>query len=319
MPGGRELSVRPDAGPRVTVIPRTDVTFDSAGLPCAAWLYRPSTAAPYPIVVLAHGFGLTREAKLDAYARRFVRAGYAALVFDYRHFGDSAGEPRELLDIDAQLDDWRAALAFVRGLPDIDRSRIALWGTSFSGGHVAAVAAEDRGLAALISQVPYSGLGGRGRVPDLGFLGRMVVAALRDELAGRRGGAAHIPLVAEPGGQGFAAFVRPGALHGMLRLLPEGHRWTNRFTPRVTLRMPRYRPFDPADRISAPWLVLVCDRDSITPADQAAARASRAPRVQIRRLPYEHFEIYLGRAFEESVTAQLDFLAQHLGPWPVGQ
>ena len=49
----------------------------------------------FPGVVLAHGWTGVREQRLDAYAERFAGAGLAALVFDYRHFGASAGEPRQ--------------------------------------------------------------------------------------------------------------------------------------------------------------------------------------------------------------------------------
>ena len=95
-------------------------------------------------MVLAHGFGGVKEARLDAYAERFAAAGYAALVFDYRHFGDSGGEPRLLIDIGRQQADWRAAIAFARALEGVDGERIALWGTSFSGGHVIELAADGR-------------------------------------------------------------------------------------------------------------------------------------------------------------------------------
>ena len=69
---------------------RLDVTFNSAGTDCAAWLYRPDGEGPHPLVVMAHGFSATRELRLDAYAERFCAAGLGALVFDYRHFGASA-------------------------------------------------------------------------------------------------------------------------------------------------------------------------------------------------------------------------------------
>ena len=95
-------------------------------------------------VVLAHGFGGVKEARLDAYAERFAAAGYAALVFDYRHHGDSGGEPRLLIDIGRQHEDWRAAIAHARGLDGVDANRIAAWGTSFSGGHVVELAAADQ-------------------------------------------------------------------------------------------------------------------------------------------------------------------------------
>src|SRR5919202_566943 len=112
---------------------RTDDRFDSGDTDCAAWLYG---SLPAPLIVMGHGLGAVREMRLDAYAQRFAAAGFAALVFDYRHFGASGGEPRQLLDVRRQLEDWRAAVAFARTVDGIDPERVALWGTSFSGGHV---------------------------------------------------------------------------------------------------------------------------------------------------------------------------------------
>ena len=295
------------------IIARTEVGFLSAGLRCAAWLYRPAGPGPHPVVVLAHGFAFTRAARLDAYAERFVDAGLAALVFDYRHFGASEGQPRQLMDIDRQLGDWRAAISYVRSLDGIDADRVALWGTSFSGGHVAALAAADPRVAAVISQVPYSGLGGRGRLPRPVFLARMVAAAVRDEVRARLSRApAYLPLVAEPGSEVFAPFVERGATAALLDLFPPGYGWPNRFTPRVMLRLPGYRPFETASRIGCPWLVLVCDDDTITPPGQAAALASRAPRMELHRFPVGHFEVYLGEWFERAVGVQTEFLRRHL-------
>ena len=105
---------------------------------------------------MAHGFSGVREQRLDAYAERFAQAGMAVLVFDYRHFGASEGEPRQLLSIARQLEDWRAAVAHARSLEGIDTKRIALWGSSFSGGHVIATAAKDPDVAAVVSQAPYT-------------------------------------------------------------------------------------------------------------------------------------------------------------------
>lgn len=295
----------------VPAIERADLSFASGGEPCAAWVYRPESSGPAPAVLLAHGFGLVREARLDGYAERFAAAGLVAVVFDYRHFGASEGFPRQLVDIGRQLADWRAAIVFTRALDGVEADRVALWGTSFSGGHVAALAVEDAGVAAAVSQVPYSGLGGRPGPPRFGFLVRMLTAALRDELRERRGRApAMVPLVGEPGT--FAAFTRPGAPELLRALLPAETTWVNAYTPRVALRLPRYRPFDAAARIRCPWLVLVCDDDAVTPADRAAALASRAPHLELHRLPTGHFEVYTGEWFERAVAVQIEFLRRHL-------
>src|SRR5512134_341413 len=136
---------------------RSEITFTSSGQRCAAWLYVPDGATePLPCVVMAHGFGGTRSDGLPAFAERFVGAGLAALVFDYRHFGDSEGEPRQLIDIAKQLEDWTAAIAYARTRPEVDGARIALWGSSFSGGHVVPTAVRDGQVRAVVSQGPFA-------------------------------------------------------------------------------------------------------------------------------------------------------------------
>jgi dienelactone hydrolase len=102
---------------------RLDVKFASGRDTCAASLYLPAAQGPSPVVVLAHGWTGVREQRLDAHAERFAAAGLAALVFDYRHFGASSGQPRQLLDIKRQLADWAAAVASVRARPELDRGR----------------------------------------------------------------------------------------------------------------------------------------------------------------------------------------------------
>ena len=99
---------------------RQDVTLPGE---LAAWLWHPEGATG--CVVLGHGLSAVRDQRLPAYAERFADAGLAALLFDYRHFGASGGEPRQLLDIQRQLEDWRTALAYARGL-DGDRARRAV-------------------------------------------------------------------------------------------------------------------------------------------------------------------------------------------------
>ena len=94
------------------------------------------------MVIMAHGFGAERTFGLPAYAERFLQRGMAAFLFDYRNFGDSDGEPRNLVSNHRHIKDWEAAVAHVRGLPDIDTEKIALWGSSYSGGHVIVTAGE---------------------------------------------------------------------------------------------------------------------------------------------------------------------------------
>jgi len=114
---------------------RADTEFKSHGTRCGAWHYVPEGAGPHPYVVMAHGLGATTELGLDDFARKFAEAGYGVLAFDYRHFGMSDGEPRDVISIRRQLQDWESALAYVRTLPGVDCRRIAIWGSSFGGAH----------------------------------------------------------------------------------------------------------------------------------------------------------------------------------------
>lgn len=140
---------------------RDETRFVSHGVDCAAWIYGPDALAGdpsegAPAIVMAHGFGCIRDLRLPAYAERFRDAGFVVVVFDYRHFGASGGSPRQLLDIRRQLDDWRAALAFTRALPAVDRDRVIAWGTSFSGGHVLTLAGTGSGWQGSSPRCPMS-------------------------------------------------------------------------------------------------------------------------------------------------------------------
>ena len=131
---------------------------------------------------MAHGFGAVRALRLYAYAEEFATAGYAVAVFDYRGFGDSAGKPRQLLDVRMQHQDWRAALAYARTLPGIDADQVVGWGTSFAGGHVISLAGQGESLAAIIAQVPH--VSGPAAVRSSGLMPSLRVAGpgLRDQV-----------------------------------------------------------------------------------------------------------------------------------------
>ena len=297
---------------------RNDVSFRSGGDDVAAWLYLPGSAtglAPsLPCVVMAHGFGATRAGGLAAFAARFATAGYAALVFDYRGFGDSGGEPRQVIDIGRQQDDWRAAISFARSLPEVDPEQVVAWGTSFSGGHVAVIAASDDRLAAAISQNPM--IDGQATLRALGVAAamRLTVAGLRDEWARLRGREPfRIPIVGPPGTTG--AMCTPDAAPGYAAMYGD-EPWLNEVAGRVALRVGFYRPGVEAASVACPWLVQVCDDDVITPPGPAVAAASRAAWSQVRRYPGQHFDIYVGDGFERAVADQIVFLQRVVPPHP---
>jgi dienelactone hydrolase len=291
--------------------PRVDVGFRSDGDECRAWLYRPAGETA-PLVILGHGLGATRELGLAAYAERFQDAGIAALCFTYRHFGDSGGQPRQLLDIDRQLADWAAALTYARELPGIDPSRIAIWGTSFGGGHVIEVAARDGSVAAVVAQCPFTDGIASLRVVHPRTLALGSVLAVRDELQRAIGRTpVAVPIVGPPGSA--ALMTAPDAEPGYRALIPDGLEFDDKVAARFLSRVGFYRPGRSASRVKAPILFCICERDTVAPAATALRYAAQAPRAEIKRYPVGHFDIYKGDAFELAVADQTDFLARHLG------
>jgi len=290
---------------------RQDITFNSGGQRCAAWLYVPDGAdGPFPCVVMAHGFAGTRADGIPEFAERFVAAGLAAFVFDYRHFGDSEGEPRQLLDIGKQLDDWTAAIACARTREEVDPRRIALWGSSFSGGHVVPTAVRDGQIQAVISQGPFSDGLRQIRSFSLALNLKITLHALRDQIGALLGRPPrYSPVIGPPGSD--ALLQSPQCEPGYSAIVPAGSRWRNECTPRVMLRVPRYRPFLSGTRLSCPWLVCIAERDDLTPP-AIARELAQAAGAEVRGYDLGHFDIYVGAGFEQVVADQVAFLERHL-------
>lgn len=271
--------------------PRQDVRIPSHGEQLAAYLYRPEGPDPAPCVVMAHGFSATRDDGLPEYAEAFRDAGFAVVVFDYRHFGASGGEPRQLLDITRQQQDYRAVIEWARHRPDIDPDRIVLWGSSFSGGHVLKVAAGDPRIAAVISQAPFTDSVASIRMMPPVNVARAAAAALADRAGALLGRAPrHIPAVGDPGT--FAVMTAPDARQGFEDLVGLQTQWRNEVAARVILPLTFYRPVTVASRLRMPVLFCVCDTDTTTPPGPSIRAAQTAPRGELRRYPYGHFAIY---------------------------
>jgi pimeloyl-ACP methyl ester carboxylesterase len=296
---------------------RIDVRFPSATGQCSAWLYLPATGSserPVPVIVMAHGLGGVKAMRLDAYAERFRAAGYACLVFDYRHFGGSDGQPRQLLSVRRQLQDWTAAVAYARTRTECDPDRVVVWGTSFGGGHTLTMAARDQRLAAAIAQCPFTdGIASSLAVPLTTML-RVTALAVLDGLGALlRRPPILIPTAAAPGSVGL--MTAPDCLPGYLAIAGAAAReagFDNLVTARTALDIVRYGPGRRTRRITCPTLFALCQTDTVAPAKTAQRQASRTPHGEIRLYPTGHFDIYLGDWFETNVTDQLTFLTNNV-------
>ena len=131
-----------------------DLSFYSAGLKLAATLYAPEPTPggkKLPVVVLCHGLRCNRKIVLPGFAKGFVAEGYAALAFDYRGFGESEGKKWRLIARE-RVEDIVAATTFATLQPEIDASRIALFGISYGAANAISAAAIDPRARAVVAQ-----------------------------------------------------------------------------------------------------------------------------------------------------------------------
>jgi len=298
---------------------RQAVRFESGEARCAGWLYRPARGTDLPVVVVAHGFGGERGWRLPAFAHRFVDRGFAVLVFDYRGFGGSGGEPRQVVDPTSQLEDWASALAYVRTLDGVDADRVALWGTSLSAGHVVVTASRDGDVAAVVAQIPF--LDGRRTAIQLiraggpGYAIRASVAGFRDlfrRLTRRQ--PHYVPLVGDP--DEFAVLPVPDAKAGLKSIVPLDEDWRTECAARALFAVPRYRPITEAADVHCPVFVAQATEDAILPAEPVDELVDAVDDVERVRLEMAHFDAYIGDDFERLVDRECRFLEEHLSPAP---
>lgn len=299
----------------------TDFFFISHGERCAAWHLTAESDAlagqtGRPCVVMANGLGGTRDTGLLAFAEPFAAAGMDVLVFDYRGFGDSEGEPRQHVSVKKQRQDYHAAIDAARNLPGVDRDRIALWGTSYSGGHAITVAARDQRVAAVVSMNPATdGLAALGEIvrhSGITAVARLTAHGLLDAAGARVGRRPHyLPVVGQPGST--AAISTPGAEEAYRAMA--GPTWRNELTARAALEVAFNRPTVHASELECPLLVQVGTNDQVAPPDAARRTAKKAGYLaHLCEYPIDHFDFYEGQWHQQVLADQLTFLTRVLDP-----
>jgi alpha/beta superfamily hydrolase len=249
--------------------------------------------------------------KLEQYETAFSAAGFAVLAFDYRHFGASGGQPRQLMSVRRHLADVEAALAFVRTRPELDPQRVALWGTSFGASHVVTVAARHPELAAAVIQCPVL----QGRAPALASgwrnLVRLTGPICSDLLRALFGlPRRYVQIVGHPGELAFV--TAPGAYEGWYSVVPPGHAYDNRVAASAGIAMLTYDAASKAPEVQCPLLVCVSDNEGLMDPAVAITAARRAPKGEAIRYSADHFQVYHSPLFERIVADQIAFFSRHL-------
>jgi pimeloyl-ACP methyl ester carboxylesterase len=208
-----------------------------------------------------------------------------------------------------QQADINAAIDFAMGRPEIDRRRVALFGTSFGGGHTVIVASKRRDLVAVIAQGAF--LDGRLAVPKnvstfalaLGLATAWTVDQLRI-----LGGLSpkYMKIVGQPGE--LALLTHSGDEDGYNAMLDGPSLWANKVAARVRNSVPFFRPIKHVHAITAPLLAVICDRDEACPPSLSVQAAKLAPHGRAVHFDAAHFEIYFGELFEGATQAMVTFL-----------
>ena len=296
----------------------TDVEFSTAdGTVLRGWCRVPDGVdadARVPGVVMAHGFSAVKEMGLGVMADALVGAGFAVLAYDHRNLGASDGAPRQEIDIWAQARDYRAAFDRLAAEPAVDPARVALWGTSFSGGEVLVVGAADPRVAAVVTQVPFAGLAEEVDDADGAAWAAMVDALLHG--ADVPSAPATGPMkVAPDAADDVAMLPQPESVRWFAGEAARAPAWRNECTVRFGCGDITFDPgLAVAHLAPTPLLMIVASEDRVAPVEIALASFARAGEPkELAVLDGDHFVGYAGDGFARARDATVAFLRRHLG------
>jgi uncharacterized protein len=284
---------------------RQDVEFTSEGVTLRGWLYLPEGDGPHPAVVVTGGFAGVKEVFLDHnYPEVFADAGMVVLSYDHINCGESEGLPRQELDPIKQQRGYKDAITYLTAHPSVDRTRIGIWGTSYSGGHVLAVAASDRRVKCVVSQAMT--ISGRDNTIARNTPAGVVDLHRRfaeDRLAQSHGAS---PVLVQ-------AFADDSDTVKFMEALPAEYtkNWRNEITLRSWEHYAEYEPAAFIERVSpAPLLMIVTTGDTMTPSADALSAYNRA--LEPKKLVTvggDHYAVYQEGFTTTSEAAREWFLA----------
>ena len=296
---------------------RSEIQFASRQDHCAGVLFLPTTSRDQqvPAVVLAHGNAAVKEMHLEPFAVEFAEAGIAALVFDYRYFGASGGEPRQQILPYEQLEDYRSALSWLAIHSDVDAERLGAWGTSFAGGHALHLAAFDPRVKAAVSQTPAIDLAETAKRLNPPELMELILAGIAADRTNRYpDGPSELVTFAAPEG-GFGVLTDTDTyewLMGAHRTVAPS--WRNEVTVESIERMLEYAPGNAATHIDrCALMMIVADSDDWAPVDMALSAFARIPATkELVMIPGGHYSVYGGTGQQLAAEAAARWFSRHL-------
>lgn len=278
--------------------------FESDGVTLRGWFARPHLEQNTPIIILVHGLSGIAAIDLADYAEKFVAQGFACFAYDHRNWGESDGLPRSETDPWRQVADIREAISFVRSQPWVDTERIAMWGTSYGGGHVLTVSALDTRLKCAVAQVPLTS-GSK-------TFDTWVPKAKQDEFLNK--------LAADRDArfQGESPRTVPAAAEGgetaeWIACKDTNHAYVNELTIRSFELLRTYEPESFVETItSTPILMVIATNDSTTPTQwQRDVFSKLAEPKKLVEVEGRHYDVYMN-GLAEAANAASDWYRKYL-------
>ncbi len=305
-------------------IEQKNIEFNAEGTLLRGWLFKPQAATgKLPCIVMSHGWGCIKELYLDLFAADFARAGFAVLVYDNRNFGESEGEIRQEIDPWQQVRDYRHAITFMQTQEYVDSEKIGIWGTSYSGGHVLVVAAFDKRVKCVVSQVPtISGYRTMLRRKAPGEWKKHHQELNQDRLNRFMGHEPKtMPIVSDPKQAATSSHAGEDAwnfftgAHAPPEEAWRFKKWINFVTLRSVELYSEYEPGSYIERIAPiPLLMIVAENDTLAITDEALAAFNHARNIKdIIIIPGNHFAPYLEQRAFASQKA-LEWFKKYLHP-----
>lgn len=293
-----------------------NIKFKSQGLNCAGWLFLPenlSKSQKAPALVMAHGFAAVKEQGLEPFAKQFCEAGFVTLVFDYRFFGDSEGEPRCQHFPLEMAEDYKNAVTWLQMQTEVDPQRVGIWGTSYSGGIAAHVGTVDPRVKAVVSQVPsmITPTDRQRMNPEKWVqVGEMLARDRMERYT--TDNISYLKVVASgdlpcalPGEESYNHYTKYGN---------DAPNFQNQITLESLERMREFNPVGSINMMTpTALLVLPAKNDNLLPFDAVKAAFDRAGEPkEIVPMPIGHYDVYedpwRSRAIGKSVEWYLEYL-----------
>lgn len=281
--------------------------FNSCGLQCEAGLFFPQSPEIKATIILAQGFGALWQFGTNNAINNYVDQGYAVLAFNYRGFGLSEGKPRQIINPHQQIEDWHNAIDYCLSIPELTNKKIVLWGSSFSGGHVLTVTANNPKVSAVLAQVPHCSSRSAFKHVGLKKSASGMFHAFIDKLHSAFGKIHHIAIVDKPNKP--AGLNYPGWADSYLSMIDNKMPWENKLPARSLLTAGNYNPIDTADKISCPVFIAYGEHDQGILVTDVEATIDKIQQCESWRFAGDHFEAYDGGSVNrEVIDRQLSFL-----------